>query len=111
METATIPIAAPTPVYVEQDCTVIHNGSKFSSGGAVVTPDHVIAYPDKHGNLTDWHGNKIGTCRSVASWRVESFLGTHMHQIEATVNGIIYTGRGFGAGMIYKGKRKAKQPK
>lgn len=30
-----------------------------------------------------------------------------MYQIEATVDGITYTGRGAGVGMIYKGKRKA----
>jgi len=29
-----------------------------------------------------------------------------MHQIEAIVNSVTYTGRGFGEGMVYRGKRK-----
>jgi len=35
--------------------------------------------------------------------------GTHMHQIVAKVGDVYYTGRGFGASCIFKGKRKAKQ--
>lgn len=32
-----------------------------------------------------------------------------MLQIEATVDGVTYTGRGFGEDMVYRGKRKANQ--
>lgn len=95
--------------YVETDCTITHDGQVFESGGAVVTPDRLIAYPGANGTLTDWHGNAIGTWKSTASWRVDSFIGTHMHQIEARVDGVDYTGRGFGKGMLYRGKRKARQ--
>lgn len=94
-------------LYVERDCCIEHEGRKFCSGGAVVTQSHVIAYPGKDGILNDWHGKQIGTWRAKSSWRVHSFMGTHMYQIEATVDGVRYTGRGFGEGMIYKGKRKA----
>lgn len=59
---------------------------------------------DRHGPtsrraLNDFHGNKIGTAFISSSWRVYSFMGTHMHQIYATINGVQYTGRGFGEGM------------
>lgn len=99
-------------VFFETDCTITNpeNGQKFEAGGAVVTPDYVIAYPDKGGVLRTWHGQIIGSWRSVSSWRVHSFIGERMHQIEATAEFdgkvVTYTGRGFGAGMIYKGKRK-----
>ncbi len=96
-----------TETYVEQDCCFKHEGRKFCAGGAIVTPEVVIAYPAKDGILTDWHGEQIGRWVSVASWRIYSFTGSIMHQIEARVNGVLYTGRGFGVGMIYKGKRKA----
>lgn len=94
-------------VYVETDCKWEHEGRVFESGGAVVTDDVVVAYPAAGGVLCDWHGRELGTWRSVASWRVESFIGSHMHQIEACVDGVTYTGRGFGVGCIYRGKRKA----
>jgi len=93
--------------YIEKNCVFTHEGKDFESGGAFVSPSHIIAYPYKNGILRDWHGEDLGAWKSVASWPVRSWYGSHMHQIEATVNGIVYTGRGFGEGMIYKGKRKA----
>jgi len=96
-------------LYVEKDCCFEHEGRKFCSGGAVVTPKHCIAYPGKDGVLNDWHGKPVGTWRSVASWPINSWIGSTMHQIEARVDGVLYTGRGFGEGMLYRGKRKAGQ--
>jgi hypothetical protein len=92
--------------FIEQACDFTHEGKTFSAGGAVVTPDYLIAYPGKDGVLHDWHGNAIGRWASVSSWRVNSYMGERMHQIEATVDGTRYTGRGFGVGMIYKGRTK-----
>jgi hypothetical protein len=101
--------------FIEQDCTIEHEGHKFTSGGAVVTDDYIIAYVGKHNaddyapehcgphylrDLTDWHGNRIGGCYLSSSWRVRSFMGDYMYQIYATVNGKRYTGRGMGAGMM-----------
>lgn len=97
--------------YVEKDCVITHEGREFEAGGAVVTTDYIIAYPSKDGRLCDWHGKVIGTWRTVSRWRVNSWYGSHMEQIEAVVDGVRYTGRGFGEGMIYKGKRKANQDK
>ena len=95
--------------YVEADCVFVHEGRSFEAGGAVVTPDLVLAYPGAGGVLADWHGEKLGTWRAVASWPVRSYMGSRMYQIEARVNGTTYTGRGFGEGMIYKGRRKIRR--
>ncbi len=97
-------------LYIERDCCFEHKGRKFCSGGAIVTPDVIVAYPAKDGVLTDWHGEEIGRWKNVASWRPSSssWIGSIMYQIEARVDGVLYTGRGFGVGMIYRGKRKAR---
>lgn len=59
---------------------------------------------ERHGStsrraLTDWQGNQIGTCYLSSSWRIHSYLGSHMHQIYARIDGRDYTGRGLGEGM------------
>jgi hypothetical protein len=69
---------------------------------------------DKHGptsrrELTDWHGNKLGTCFLSSSWPVRSYIGSRMYQIYARVNGVDYTGRGFGEGMSVVLRPCAKQ--
>lgn len=93
--------------FIETDCTITLEGRTFESGGAVVTPEQIVAYPKENGVLGDWHGNQIGTWRTVATWRTpRSCYSSTMNQIEATVNGVRYIGRGAGVGMIYKGKVK-----
>lgn len=97
--------------YVETDCTFTHQGRTFSAGGAVVTPDRIVAYLGKRGVLTDWHGSELGTWRAVASWPMTpDRSGTswgRMFQVEASVGGMVYTGRSQGESMVYSGKRKA----
>jgi hypothetical protein len=88
---------------------VEHNGKEFAAGGGDV--DHaagrVAAYTSKDGALTLWSGRQIGTWRAVASWRTpRGILSDRMYQIEAVVDGILYTGRGGGEGMLWRGKRK-----
>ena len=111
--------------YIETDCTITHEGRTFDASGAVVTPEAAIAYVgalvnvNPHGTsmritngtraLNDWHGNQIGTCYISRSWRVFSYLGSHMNQIYARINGVDYTGRGFGEGMSVRLRRCAKQ--
>jgi hypothetical protein len=104
--------------YVEQDCIVHHNGRDFHADGAVVTESFAIAYlkfegperPYATGIATDWRGHRIGTARIVAKWATErSFYASHMLQVECCINGVKYTGRGAGNGMIWKGKRCAHQ--
>lgn len=107
-------------IYIERDCTLEFEGRKFTSGGAFVTPERIVAYVgkplgdgmgvDRFGStsrraLLDWHGRQIGTCYLSSKWRVHSYVGDYLYQIYATVDGIQYTGRGFGEGMVFRGKR------
>lgn len=101
--------------FVETDCTITHEGRTFESGGAVVTDEYIVAYIGPNGTLTDWHGNRLGEIRVRSSWRIHSYMSTHMHQIEAHLDGpdgtrfggARYTGRSMGEGMIYRGRRLA----
>jgi hypothetical protein len=53
----------------------------------------------KH-TLTDWHGELIGHCYLGKSWEVRnSYIGTRMYQVYATISGKRYTGRSWGEGM------------
>lgn len=96
-------------VYVETDCTITHEGREYTSGGAYYDGRNITAYPAGNGNLCDWHGNRIGLYVIVSRWPVNSWIGSEMCQIDAYVDGVWYTGRGFGDGMLYRGKRKARQ--
>lgn len=49
--------------------------------------------------VTTWTGHKLGFAYCGAKWRVNSYLGSHMHQFTARVAGREYTGRGLGEGM------------
>ncbi len=111
-------------MFIETNCCIEHNGVKFCSGGAVVTETHIVGYIgkligdgmgcDRYGStsrryLTDWHGNNIGTCAFSSTWRINSYMSNVMHQVYAVVNGVTYTGRSMGEGMLFRGKRTAKQ--
>jgi hypothetical protein len=96
--------------WIEKDCVFKHEGRKYESGGASVTLDHIIAYLGKDGVLTDWHGNPIGTYRITATWKTpRSYVSSTMNQVIAYTKGISYTGRSAGEGMVFRGKRVAKQ--
>ncbi len=99
----------PTTPYIERDCTFTHAGRTVESGGAVVTPDYAIGYYDaKRNAITNWHGEILGTATVVASWPTpRSYMSGTMCQIEATIDGVTYTGRGAGNNMLWRGKRKA----
>jgi hypothetical protein len=94
--------------WIEQDCTLTHEGRTYTSTGAVVTPEHIVAYLG-HGMLTDWHGNKIGSYRITSRWPLVNAWQKEMCQVEAVVNGITYTGRSCVVGFMYRGKRKRTQ--
>jgi hypothetical protein len=69
---------------------------------------------DRHGPtsrraLTTFLGTKVGTCALSSSWRVNSYVGSRMYQIYARINGVDYTGRGFGEGMSVNLRKCAKQ--
>jgi hypothetical protein len=96
--------------FIEHDCTIHHEGKSFSSGGAVVTENYLIAYPAKGGILNDWHGRQIGTYYVISSrpavfFGHRSWMADRYFYMRAKVNGIHYSLRGFGTGMIAKGRR------
>lgn len=96
--------------YIEQDCTIEYKGRKFTTGGAVVTDDYLIAYPDKECALKDWHGNVIGTYYVISSrpaifFGHRSWVGDRYYYMRATIAGKQYALRGFGLGMVAKGRR------
>lgn len=96
--------------YVEQDCTIEHEGRKFTAGGAIITDQWIIAYPGKDGVLNDWHETQIGTYRVLSTWRTpRSFVSSTMSSMECWVNGVRYVGRGAGEGMILRAKRSPRQ--
>lgn len=91
---------------IERDCIIEHEGRKFEAGGAVVTDEYLIAYPDKDGVLKDWHGNVIGTYRVISSRKAVFFgIGDKYFYMRAQVGGREYSIRGFGDGMVAMGKR------
>lgn len=51
------PTATSLP-YVEQDCTIEHNGQTFEAGGAVVTNDIIYGYVVDR-TIRNWHGDTI----------------------------------------------------
>jgi hypothetical protein len=115
--------------YIEPDCTFHHEGRAFTAGGAVVTPDRITAYLGKDGALTDWHGNRLGTYRLTATWRLpwNAWQSSTMSQVRAVVRiprdmavGLVsaalspdtfatYTGRSLGEGMVFRGRRVASE--
>jgi hypothetical protein len=99
-------------VYIEKDCTVEFEGKKFTEGGAFVSPVYAIGYLkfDREylyatGKVTTWHGEYLGEAQIVARWKVKSYMADEMMQVICIINGVKYTGRSFGNGMIWKGKR------
>ena len=99
--------------YIERKCTIEHEGREFSAGGAIVTPDHIFAYVGKkltsgagQRELTDWHGKILGTCYISSTWATpRSYVSSTMHQAYATVDGVTYTGRCAGEGMLFRGRK------
>ena len=96
--------------YIEKDCIITHKGKSFESGGAFVSDQYLIAYPSENSILKDWHGNVIGTYKVISSrsavfFGYPSWHGSKYYYMRATVDGKQYALRGFGSGMIAKGKR------
>lgn len=65
------------------------------------------------GALNDFQGRRIGQARILSKWETpKSYVSSEMFQIEVTTpEGFVYTGRGAGSGMLWKGKLKATQPR
>jgi hypothetical protein len=106
----------------EADCTITHEGRSFTSGGAVVSGNHAIVYvgePRKMyegigGDVTTWHGEKLGTyyipnsgLRSFALRpAARGFNGVKLTCYSVTfTDGSRWHGRGLGTGMMLRLRR------
>ena len=98
-----------TASYVEQDCTIHHEGHSFTASGAIVTDKFITGYLGKAGILTDWHGKQIGTYNVLSSWPIHSYLTDRMYSVECFVDGVRYVGRGCGEGMSINAKRSTRK--
>lgn len=99
--------------FIETDCTIRHEGLKFTAGGAWMAdctdgyrrgavyvrpndPPHDGPRPYRsclrpcRGTVTDWHGNKIADARFGAE-----YFGPFckMRAVSFTVDGVRFTGR------------------
>ena len=96
-------------VGVAEIATIVHEGREFTNLGASVTPDHAVGYVQVqpgHWELTDWNGDHLGFGRSTSKWKTPgSFVSSHYYQARFKINGVWYTGRTAGHGMLWKGKR------
>lgn len=101
--------------FIEQNCSIELEGKIFSASGAYIAGDRALCYlklpngdqPYARGTVTDWHGNELGACVVTARWCTpRSWVSSHMLQVEATINGRVYTGRSAGDGMLWAGKVK-----
>lgn len=95
--------------YIEKNCDYHFEGRTLTCGGAVITDGYVIAYPGKRGVLNDWHGKPIGTYWTISSRPAvfsgrPSHIGSRYYYMRAVVNGRRYSLRGFGEGMIARGR-------
>lgn len=113
--------------YIERDCTITHEGHTFTANGALVNDAYLIAYPSdkrtgymRHTSkyratfeyrLLDWHGNMIGTWWEISNrpavfFNVRSPMSSTYHYMRARLtDGREYSLRGFGVGMVARGKR------
>lgn len=91
--------------YLEQNCDITLSGKTFTGGGAQVNERFLVGYLGPNGVLNNWHGEPLGTYRITTTWKTpRSYVSSTMHQVYAEVDGITYTGRSAGIGMIFKGK-------
>ena len=86
-----------------------HEGKMFESGGGCVTPTHLVCYPNDKGEVTLWDGKVIGiycwhSSREAIFFGRRSWLGSRYYYGRAKVGNTVYAVRGFGAGMLAKGK-------
>ena len=100
--------------YSEGQCTVEYEGREFSSNGAEVTDNYLLAYGKfkkeilgEKGEITNWKGDKLGDAWIVGKWRTPNgFISSYQYQYDVLINGIWFTARGLGSGMLCRGRRK-----
>jgi len=88
--------------------TMVHEGRTYSSGGAAVDDESLVAYLGACGVVRTWEGAEIGRYQITSSWRVQSYVSSELHQVHIRLaDGRRYTGRSHGEGMIVTARRLA----
>jgi len=98
-----------TPNAQVEVATFTHEGHDCTNLGACISDTHLACYPASDGTVCDWQGNPIGTYRTLSSrpavfFGHRSWQGSRYYYMRATVNGRTYSLRGFGVGMLARGK-------
>ena len=93
---------------------VTYEGTDFAAGGAYVSDDYLICYPDGEtvaSSVKNWGPNVLGHIVKVSS-RPAIFFGHRSYMASRyfyfrvrLTDGRLYAVRGFGKGMIARGKR------
>lgn len=105
--------------------TITHKGHDYTAMGYVVTPDYAVGYAkfDKpftpypcttnnivNATITTRAGSHLGYAHITSSWRMpHSWVSSRQYQLRVNINGIWYTGRTMGDGMLWRGKRSKRQ--
>lgn len=55
--------------------TIVHDGKEFTNLGASVDDQYAYVYVKDNGTVTDWHGNRLGTYRTLSTWRAIAPIG------------------------------------
>lgn len=104
-----------------ESATIVHEGRSFTNLGAYVDPMNAVGYPHfaeerigALGEMRDWSGQVIGSAQIIGSrpavfFGRRSWIAETQYFIRATIKvgeeTRVYSGRGFGSGMIWKGRR------
>jgi hypothetical protein len=96
-------------VYVEKTCVFKCQGQCYEASGAAINESYCIAYLGESNVLTNWHGEPLGTFRITSTWKINCYLSSTMHQVEAVIDNRTYVGRSLGVGMIFRGRIKRRK--
>lgn len=96
-------------MYIEQDCVITHEGKRYEAEGAFVTPDRLFAYLKQIGGrwvVTDWHGNVLTEDVTILSIRPHhGWISDKRIYLRCTIDGVTYSGIGFGDGIYFRARR------
>lgn len=112
MESTSTGLIHVAPGIQAEKGTIVFCGKEFTQAGAYISGDYAIGYLSKDSlSIVTWEGKPMGTVlRVVARWRTpRSYISSEMLQVEATIAGVVYTGRCAGESMLWRGKRKKGQ--
>jgi hypothetical protein len=95
-------------VKIEEDCTILHDGKPFTSGGSFISEKYLIAYVSSDGKaITTWNGEVLTTEVRELGFHYspfgESFFGKSYY-IRFKYLGKIYCGIALGEGCLVRAK-------